>query len=226
MGKTVDNFPARASRRGEPPWELTYGEQMSLEKLATLPLQGDWTVDDYLALPEDGRMIEFNEGMLEFVPMPDWMHQELSALLWQYLRSIYIDGKKGRAVLPPFFLQTAGLKYREPDVMFLAPKNLRHFDRKKWRYADLVVEIISASDPDRDDVDKRVEYAVAGLPEYWLIDPDAETIEVLTLDAAGAYHGPPPVPLAGVVRSVTIPEIVVDFADLLRQVRESENIQP
>jgi Uma2 family endonuclease len=56
----------------------------------------------------------------------------------------------------------------------------------------LVVEVVSASDTDRqskkrDYIDKRAEYAARGIPEYWIIDPIAEVMLVLTL-ADGAYQ--------------------------------------
>ena len=56
--------------------------------------------------------------------------------------------------------------------------------------ADLVVEVVSPDDPARDLVDKRTDYAEAGIPEYWIVDPRDETIRVLTL-RGGAYaeHG-------------------------------------
>jgi len=53
-----------------------------------------------------------------------------------------------------------------------------------------VVEIISPDDPDRDTKIKRSEYAEAGIPEYWIVDPENESITLLRLEA-GLYveHG-------------------------------------
>jgi Uma2 family endonuclease len=55
---------------------------------------------------------------------------------------------------------------------------------------DLVVEVVSPDDPGRDFVPKRGDYAEAGIPEYWIVDPRHDTITVLAL-AAGSYveHG-------------------------------------
>ena len=59
-----------------------------------------------------------------------------------------------------------------------------------WLGADLVIEIVSPNDPTRDTVVKRADYAEAGIPEYWIVNPLDETITVLTLSGA-AYieHG-------------------------------------
>ena len=50
-----------------------------------------------------------------------------------------------------------------------------------WETANLVVEVISPDDPDRDLVDKRRDYAAAGIAEYWVIDPRDDSIQVLHL---------------------------------------------
>ena len=50
-----------------------------------------------------------------------------------------------------------------------------------WSGADLVGEVVSPDDPGRDLVRKRQEYARAGIPEYWIVDPMAQHIIVLQL---------------------------------------------
>ena len=100
--------------------------------------------------------------------------------------------------------------------MYLAPANLHRFDPKRWTYADLVIEIVSPNDRARDHVEKRAEYAQAGVPEYWIVDPDAETVSVLTL-TEGRYE-PMPLGEAGVIDSAVVPGLALTlervFADL------------
>jgi len=50
-----------------------------------------------------------------------------------------------------------------------------------WETADLVVEVVSEDDRSRDLETKRFEYAQAGIPEYWIIDPKKSEVIVLTL---------------------------------------------
>ena len=53
-----------------------------------------------------------------------------------------------------------------------------------------MVEVVSPDRPERDLVDKRMDYAEAGIPEYWIVDPRDETITVLELHADGyVEHG-------------------------------------
>ena len=83
---------------------------------------------------------------------------------------------------------------RDPDVVVLLNPNHPGRGPDEWEYADLCVEVVSPDDPDRDYVDKRRDYAAAGVPEYWIVDPrdrtDADprgrTVRVLSL-AGGEY---------------------------------------
>ena len=50
-----------------------------------------------------------------------------------------------------------------------------------WLGADLALEVVSPDDPTRDLVEKRTDYAEAGIPEYWIVDPRNETVTVLVL---------------------------------------------
>jgi Uma2 family endonuclease len=63
-----------------------------------------------------------------------------------------------------------------------------------WLGADLVVEIVSEDDPERDTIVKRADYAEGGIPEYWIVNPIDETVTVLRLAGEGeekeyAEHG-------------------------------------
>jgi Uma2 family endonuclease len=83
-------------------------------------------------------------------------------------------------------------KYREPDVVFMLAEHASRITDDYWIGADLVMEVVSGSDNDRDRdlVEKRGEYARAGILEYWIVDPELGQITVLTLDgAAYAVHG-------------------------------------
>ena len=74
-------------------------------------------------------------------------------------------------------------KHREPDIAARARRE-RSAPIKIafWLGADLVVEIVSPDDPERDTKVKRADYAEAGIPEYWIVDPEDESITVLRLE--------------------------------------------
>jgi Uma2 family endonuclease len=119
--------------------------------------------------------------------------------------SLYIEERGlGMILVPPFQMKLAS-SGREPDLIFVAQD---HVDRIRETFldgpADLVVEITSPESMRRDRGDKFVEYEEAGIPEYWLIDPQARRAEFYVLDAEGRYdralRG-----ASGTLRSVVVP---------------------
>ena len=81
-------------------------------------------------------------------------------------------------------------RFREPDLVLLLVVNDPRNQNAFWLGADLVVEILSPDDVECDTVIKRADYAKAGIPEYWLVNPEEQTITVLKLED-GVYiaHG-------------------------------------
>ena len=77
-------------------------------------------------------------------------------------------------------------KIREPDILFVAKEHSDRIDEQFYGPPDLVVEVLSPGTWCVDRREKMVEYAQAGIGEYWMVDPDAGTVEVLVL-RAGAY---------------------------------------
>jgi Uma2 family endonuclease len=93
-------------------------------------------------------------------------------------------------LVAPLRVQVRPGKYREPDVVLLRDANDPRNQDAFWLGADLVAEIVSPDNPERDTVEKVADYAEARIPEYWIVNPLEETITVLAL-AGDAYtnHG-------------------------------------
>lgn len=157
--------------------------------LDLLPAQGEWDAEGYLWLTDrTNRLIEFAQGAIEELAMPTEQHQTLLLFLYDYLRSFFKS--RGKIVIAPMRLLVGGGRFREPDLMLLLDGNDRRRGNRYWTGADLVIEVVSPDDPKRDLVTKRREYAQAGIPEYWIVNPSDETITVLTLrDGSYAAHG-------------------------------------
>jgi Uma2 family endonuclease len=81
-------------------------------------------------------------------------------------------------------------RFREPDLVLLLDVNDPRNQNAFWLGADLVVEIVSPDNLERDTVIKRADYAEAGIPEYWIVNPEEASITVLKLEN-GVYisHG-------------------------------------
>lgn len=149
-------------------------------------LQGTWSVAQYLALTaHTNRLIEYTDGVIEVLPMPTEKHQAISLfLLLSFLA--FVRPRGGVAFYAPLRLEIRPGKFREPDLMLLLRGDDPRRQNDYWRGADLVAEIVSPDNPARDLDEKPHDYAEAGIPEYWIVNPLDETITVLTL-AGGAY---------------------------------------
>jgi Uma2 family endonuclease len=162
---------------------------LTWEMAFLFPCQGHWTVDDYLLLPTN-RLVELSGGRLEVLSMPSKTHQLIVHFLLNALKAFVKSGEGGTVLMAPFPVKLGPGKFREPDVVCVLA---RHQDRCGERFAegaDLVMEIVSASDPARDRGTKRLEYAQGGIPEYWIVDPQEARITVLKLSIDGyAVHG-------------------------------------
>ncbi|ABU56350.1 protein of unknown function DUF820 [Roseiflexus castenholzii DSM 13941] len=149
-------------------------------------LQGTWSVAQYLALTaHTNRLIEYTDGVIEVLPMPTEKHQAISlVLLLSFLA--FVRPRGGVAFYAPLRLEIRPGKFREPDLLLLLRSDDPRRQNDYWRGADLVAEIVSADNPARDLEEKPRDYAEAGIPEYWIVNPLDETITVLTL-AGDAY---------------------------------------
>lgn len=98
----------------------------------------------------------------------------------------YLRPTGGEVLFAPVRLRIREGKFREPDLVLLRDSEDARSSDRFWTGADLVVEVVSPDAPGRDFVHKRGDYAEAGIPEYWIVEPGTETITVLTL-ARGTY---------------------------------------
>jgi len=159
------------------------------------PNQGAWDEEDYLLLPGN-HLVEFDDGRVEVLPMPTTLHQLIAMFLYRALFAFTSPGELGTVLTAPLRVRLRPGKFREPDVVFMLAKHSDRILERWWEGADLAMEVVSkdADDRNRDLVTKRAEYAQAGIPEYWIVDPEEATITVLTLargkyKVAGVYRG-------------------------------------
>lgn len=182
------------------------------------------SLTEYLLLPYDGRRTEFVNG--EILDMADAspLHVFITAFLQQFLNA-HIQAQQKSL----FCLGAAGVEIprlegknnvRTTDVVVC--------DRAQWRAMKhltkavfavgnppaLVIEVASPGNTVRDTVDKRIEYALAKVPEYWIINPVDRYVLVLTLidseyQDVGEYRAD------DLISSKLFPELKVRAATLL-----------
>ena len=155
-----------------------------------LPPQGAWSDEEYLWLTDRcNRLVEFTDGHVQELPMPTFTHQAVLAFLYRLFHA-YLEPRGGVVMFSALRMRIREGKFREPDLLLLRDRSDPRCRDRYWLGADLVVEVVSPDDPDRDVVEKRADYAGARIPEYWIVDPRDETITVLALEGdAYVEHG-------------------------------------
>lgn len=163
---------------------LDMSAQPSYEELLLeiLPAQGEWSEEGYLWLTDhSNRLIEFTDGSIEVLPVPTDEHQRILLYLYRLCFAV-VELAGGKVQLASLRLRLPSGRFREPDLLLLRDADDPRRGNRFWTGADLVVEIVSDDDPKRDTVKKRREYARAGIPEYWIVNPLTEKIIVLRLE--------------------------------------------
>jgi Uma2 family endonuclease len=146
-----------------------------------IPFKGTWSTEQYLRLTDySSRLIEFTDGMLEVLPMPTDKHQDILGFLFLALHA-FLHPLGGTVRFAALRLEIRQGKFREPDLMALLDANDPRRQNAYWLGADLVMEVVSPDNPERDIIVKRADYAEARIPEYWIVNPIGETVTVLRL---------------------------------------------
>ncbi len=154
-------------------------------EMAVARVAGKMTATEYFLLPDDGKRYELIEGDLCQVTGPNRKHQDISAVLNDILRA---EARKiaARVYYAPLDVYLSEYTVLQPDLLVVTKeRSERLSDRGVEGAPDLVVEIMSPSTSERDKTLKSRLYAQAGVREYWLVSPEAGTIEVLVLGEEG-----------------------------------------
>ena len=195
--------PTIPSANGEPAWEAAY----------MLPVQGSWSEEDFLKF-HTNRMAELVDGRLEILPMPTLKHQRiLRWLLGMFEGAAPVGSITLFAPLPTRLFPGT---IREPDLLYIAPENAPGPDVDYPTHIDLALEIVSPGKDarQRDYEDKRVDYARAGISEYWIVDPLENQATVLVLqDSIYTEHGV--FRIGDVASGLLLPALSIDVRAML-----------
>ena len=152
--------------------------------------QGEYTVEDYYALPEDCR-VELIDGVIYNMAAPSTLHQVIAGEIYYWLKD-YIRKNHGRCltVLSPADVQLDedNRTMVQPDVfVYCIRKEMveeeEDISRAFQGAPDLVIEVLSPSSRKRDRVIKYYKYKNAGVREYWIVDPVEKCVTVHLFEA-------------------------------------------
>ncbi len=144
------------------------------------------TYEDYLLFPEDGRRHELIDGEHFMTPAPSTRHQRISLKLASSLHAHLQRTKAGEVFHAPTDVVLSEQDVVEPDLLFVSAARSSIVTEKNIQGApDLVVEIISETSRKTDKTIKRKLYEGYGVREYWIVDPELETVEVYRMTDGG-----------------------------------------
>lgn len=178
-----------------------------------------YSCEDLANIPDDGNRYEIIAGELIVSPAPTLDHQRVVVRLSAWLTTYVWEGHLGQVYPALTEVRLSPHNSVQPDILFISEERF-HIPRRAFvdGAPDLVVEVLSDRTRGIDLVQKRALYAMAGVPEYWIVDLKDRTVSVLRLvdgqyDLIAAGNG--------IVRSLVVPgfELAVAdvFADLMAE---------
>ncbi len=142
-----------------------------------------YTYDELVReFPESTQPCELWDGYLIMSPTPSFLHQKIVFRFHRALHDWVEAHKLGEVVSAPIDMVLSAHRVTQPDVIFIAKERMEIIKRVIMGPADLAVEVVSLGGRNRDRIEKRDLYEQHGIKEYWIIDPEAETVDVLTLE--------------------------------------------
>jgi len=136
------------------------------------------TIEELLALPEDGLRHELLDGEHVVTSMPTWGHQDLLARLYDVVRPAIVDRPEFELLWSPADIILGPRTLVQPDLFMFRIDPVS--PPTSWEEAGipaLVVEVTSPETAGRDRIKKRRIYQQAGVAEYWIVDLDAQLVE-------------------------------------------------
>lgn len=163
---------------------VSYQSGTSAYKESGEKKQGEYTLEDYLALPDEQR-VELIDGVFYDMAAPFVVHQFIATQIGHQLMG-YTEKTKGpcKPVLSPVDVQLDkdNKTVVQPDVLILCKPEILIRNGRVFGAPDFIIEILSPSTRKKDLTLKLMKYANAGVREYWIIDPEKLTVLVYDLE--------------------------------------------
>ena len=140
-----------------------------------------FTHADLLVMPDDGKRREIIDGEMFVTPSPRFRHQEVLGNLHVALRNYVKSHRIGTVTLAPMDVILSDYDVLEPDLLIVLNEHRPII--KDWVHGapDLVIEVLSPTTQAIDRGPKLKAYARFGIPEYWIVDPEKNAVEVYRL---------------------------------------------
>ena len=194
-------------------------EISAVKKNRPMKKPGEYTIDDYDAWPEDER-IELIDGRIYFMGAPTLVHQLIAGVVYTKI-SNFIFGRDGSCMpgISPIDVQLDNDEKTvvQPDVI-IDCRDKRDSIKRVIGAPDFVLEVLSPSTRRKDKELKTEKYRNAGCREYWIVDPENETVTVIDFERGGEqaeYTFDEAVPV-----TIYSGELEIDFKEIKMQLEK------
>ncbi len=154
---------------------------MAKKELPGTEVKVVFTYHDYLEFPPDGKRYEIIDGDVFVTPSPSFDHQRIVGNVYFVVRPHVEASDLGVVVLSPFDVVLDMTNVVQPDLVFIAKKNLKRVERDLKGPPDLAVEVLSPTTERHDRTLKLRAYEKHGVPHLWLLDPRTRSLEEYVL---------------------------------------------
>ncbi len=137
-----------------------------------------FTRGDLSAFPQDGKRREIIDGELFVTPSPSLRHQDISMRLTEALLLYLREHPVGRLFAAPLDVIFSDFDVVEPDLLFVSHDRADILQDWVRGSPDLCVEILSPTTRRTDELIKRRLYERTAVREYWIVDPELESIKI------------------------------------------------
>ena len=174
------------------------------------------TARDFLAVADDGNRYQLLDGEVCLNPSPVARHQRVLRRLYDALKEGLADSGGGELFFAPLDVVLDDADVTQPDLLYVSAARASIVGERNVQGApDIVVEVLSDGTRRTDQVKKMRIYERGGVPSYWVVDPDADRLEIHVLEdgryrLAGVHARP------GVVSPAGYPALRIDLDTLFR----------
>jgi Uma2 family endonuclease len=187
--------------------------------MQSVPNRVKLTYADLLALPDDGLRHELIDGEHFVTPSPGSAHQLIAGNLHFLIRTYLVGHPIGVIMLAPFDIVLTDFDVVEPDLIYFSKPRFEEIvgERSARGAPDVAVEVLSPSTRRRDEITKRRLYERTGVREYWVVDPELETVKLYRA-AEGRLVKEPELSLEAndVLASPLLPDMHLPLSEIFR----------
>ena len=187
--------------------------------MQSVPNRVKLTYADLLALPDDRLRHELIDGEHFVTPSPGAVHQLVAGNPYFLIRTYLVGHPIGIIMVAPFDIVLTDFDVVEPDLIYFSRPRFKEIvgERNARGAPDLAVEVLSPSTRRRDEITKRRLYERTCLREYWVVDPELETVKLYRA-AEGRLVKEPELSLEGshVLASPLFPDMNLPLSEIFR----------